>query len=145
MAKPPGRCDHHPGQPRPAPHDNHPGPWLPAALMLRAEEAQARDETVRITAPVRMMRPDEIPAAAPSLIHLPARPQPRRRVAGAPRCTAIDLMHRLPPAPSSRGNLSTPGSVGSLPIIHPDSKQCVQRPARLVPRSCAPRPGNARP
>ena len=93
MAKPPGRCDHHPDQPRPAPHDHHPGPWLPAALMLRAEEAQARGETVRITAPVRMMRPDEIPAAAPSLIHLPARPQPRRRVAGAPRCTAIDLMH----------------------------------------------------
>ena len=44
-------------------------------------------------------------------------------------------MHGLPPAPSSRGNLSTSGSVGSLPIIHPDSKQCVQRPARLVPRS----------
>jgi hypothetical protein len=100
--------------------------------MLGAEEAQARDETVRITAPVRMMRPDEIPASAPSLIHLPARPQPRRRVAGAPRCTAIDLMHGLPPAPSSRGNLSTSGSVGSLPIIHPDSEQWVQRPARLV-------------
>ena len=47
--------------------------------------------------------------------------------------------------PSSRGNLSTSGSVGSLPIIHPDSKQCVQRPARLVPRSCGPPPGNARP
>jgi hypothetical protein len=44
-------------------------------------------------------------------------------------------MHGLPPAPSSRGNLSTSGSAGSLPIIHPDSKQCVQRPARLVPRS----------
>jgi len=82
MAKPPGRCDHHPGQPRPAPHDHHPGPWLPAALMLGAEGAQARDETVRITAPVRMMRPDEIPAAAPSLIHLPTRPQPRRRDPG---------------------------------------------------------------
>jgi hypothetical protein len=51
--------------------------------MLRAEQAQARDETVRITASVRMMRPDEIPAA-PSLIHLPARPQPRRRDPGMP-------------------------------------------------------------
>jgi hypothetical protein len=72
MAKPPGRCDYHPGQPRPAPHDHHPGPWL-SAFMLRAEGAQARHETVRITAPVRMMRPDEIPAAAPGLIHLPIR------------------------------------------------------------------------
>ena len=79
MAKPPGRRDHHPGHPHPVLHDHHPGPRLPAALMLGAEGAQALGEHVRITAPVRMMRPDEIPAAAPSLIHLPARPQPRRR------------------------------------------------------------------
>jgi len=84
MSKPPGRRDHHPGQPRPAPHYHHPGPRLAAALMLRAEQAQARDETVRITASVRMMRPDEIPAAPLSLIHLPARPQPRRRDPGMP-------------------------------------------------------------
>ena len=37
-------------------------------------------------------------------------------------------MHGLPRAPSSRGNLSTSGSVGSPPIIHPDGEQCVQRP-----------------
>jgi len=45
---------------------------LPAALVVRAEGAQARDEHVRVAAPVRMMRPDEIPAAPLSLVHLPA-------------------------------------------------------------------------
>ena len=84
MAKTPGRRDHQPGRPRPAPYHHHAGPWLPAALMLRVEDAHARDEAYRIPAPVRMICPDEIPAATPSLIHLPARPQPRRRDPGMP-------------------------------------------------------------
>jgi hypothetical protein len=52
---------------------------LRAAVLIHAKGTQARDENVRITAPVRMMRPDEIPAAALSLTHLPIRPQPGNR------------------------------------------------------------------
>ena len=73
MAKPPGHRDHHPGWPRPAPHNHHPGPRLRAAVLIHAKGTQARDENVRITAAVRMMRPDEIPAAALSITHLPIR------------------------------------------------------------------------
>ena len=38
--------------------------------MPGTERAKARGENLRIPAPVRMMRPDELPAAAPELVSL---------------------------------------------------------------------------
>jgi hypothetical protein len=39
-------------------------------LAARIERLQARDESIGVAAPVRMMRPDEIPAAALNLVNL---------------------------------------------------------------------------
>jgi hypothetical protein len=51
-------------------HDEHGRQRLTVGLEVRPEGLQARDKNSRIAAPVRMMGPDEIPAATPSLVNL---------------------------------------------------------------------------
>jgi hypothetical protein len=54
--------------PWPVRHDHHPGRRLRQAGLL-IEQSQARGEDTGIAAPVRMIRPDEIPPPAFCLIH----------------------------------------------------------------------------
>ena len=151
MAKPPGYRDHHPGWPRPAPHNHHPGLRLRAALLIHAKGTQARDENVRITAAVRMMRPDEIPAAALSITHLPIR---LNRVT-APSMTirrhpALSLSsHKGPVSRSGRTRVRNSGRAGSRCRVHvprTDLRVSVQiledlcDPTRPGPVGATPRP-----
>jgi hypothetical protein len=70
VAEPPRCRDRHPDQPRVPPNDDHPG-QRPGVLALPGiEGAQARDEEIRIPAQVRVMHPDEFPAAAPDFASL---------------------------------------------------------------------------
>jgi hypothetical protein len=59
----------HPDEPRPVRHYDHPG-QRPIQLSICVERAQPRGEELRIAAPVRMMRPDELPAAPLSIFHV---------------------------------------------------------------------------
>ena len=69
-------------------------------------------------------------------------PSALSRVAAIPACPVHGHRFNARAATSTQlaRKLSTSGSIGSPPIIHPDSEQCVQRPARLAPRSEARRP-----
>ena len=74
FAKPPRHRDRLPDRPPSAPDDDHLGQRPGILLMFGAEGAQTRDESIRVAAPVRMMRPDEVPAAVPpfsslSIVH----------------------------------------------------------------------------
>ncbi len=68
MAKTPGRRDHQPGRPARAPDNHHAGRRSPGRL-LSVEGAHARNERTCIPAPVRMVRPDELPAATLGFLH----------------------------------------------------------------------------
>lgn len=70
MAEPPGRRDSQPGRPPPTSDHQHGRQRLTVGLVLGVEGPQARDEGIWITAPVRMMGPDELPAATPCLVNL---------------------------------------------------------------------------
>jgi hypothetical protein len=75
-AKPLDHRGHHPGEPRAVRHNNHSGQRLqPIRLSICVERAQPRSEDFRIATPVRMMLPDELPAAPLSIFHLYARPR----------------------------------------------------------------------
>lgn len=52
------------------PDNHHPGRQVRGRLP-RTEGLQARDELIWITAPVGMIRPDELPTAALGLAHPP--------------------------------------------------------------------------
>jgi len=52
------------------PDNHHPG-WQVRGCLLRAEGSQARHELIWITAPVGMVRPDELPTAALGFVHPP--------------------------------------------------------------------------
>ena len=58
-----------PDEPRPVRHNDHRG-QRPIQLSICVERAQPRGEELRIAAPVRMMRPDELPAAPLSIFHV---------------------------------------------------------------------------
>ena len=61
-------------------HNDHSGQRLrPIRLSICVERAQPRGEDLRIAAPVRMMRPDELPAAPLSIFHLYVHPRRQRR------------------------------------------------------------------
>jgi hypothetical protein len=68
MPKTPGRRDNHPGRPVRAP-DNHHAGRRPRERLLSVEGAHARNERTCIPAPVRMARPDELPAATLGFLH----------------------------------------------------------------------------
>jgi hypothetical protein len=68
MPKTPGRRDNHPGRPVRAP-DNHHAGRRPRERLLSVEDAHARNERTCIPAPVRMVRPDELPAATLGFLH----------------------------------------------------------------------------
>ena len=70
VAEPPRHGDCLPDRPPSAPDDDHLGQRPGILLMFGAEGAQTRDESIRVAAPVRMVRPDEVPAAAPALSSL---------------------------------------------------------------------------
>ena len=66
--KRPGHRDHQPGEPPPVPDNHHPGRQVRGRLP-RAEGSQARHELIWITAPVGMVRPDELPTAPLGFTH----------------------------------------------------------------------------
>ena len=68
MAKTPDCRDNHPGRPVRAPHHHDAGRRLRQRL-LRVEDAHARNERTCIPAPVRMVRPDELPAETLGFLH----------------------------------------------------------------------------
>jgi len=68
MAQTPGRRDHQPGRPIWAPGHHHAG-RRPPGRPLSVEGAHARNERTCIPAPVRMMRPDKLPAATIGFLH----------------------------------------------------------------------------
>jgi hypothetical protein len=68
MPKTPDRRDNHPGWPVRAPHHHDAGRRL-RERPLRLEDAHARNERTQIPAPVRMIRPDELPAATLGFLH----------------------------------------------------------------------------
>jgi hypothetical protein len=70
VADAPGRRDNQPDRPRAAPDNPHPGQLSGELLRPGIEGAQANGEHIRIPAPVRMMRSDEITAAAPDFASL---------------------------------------------------------------------------
>ena len=63
MTQPLRRCARAPDQPPPPPDDDHLGEQPGILPRLGVERAQARDEDLRIPAPVGVMCPDEAPAA----------------------------------------------------------------------------------
>jgi hypothetical protein len=70
MVTRPGHRDHQSGEPPPVPDYHHPG-WQVRGCLPRAEGSQARHELIWITAPVGMVRPDELPTAALGFVHPP--------------------------------------------------------------------------
>ena len=68
MAKTPDCRDNQPGRPVRAPDHHDAGRRLRERL-LRVEDAHARNERTQIPAPVRMVRPDELPAATLGFLH----------------------------------------------------------------------------
>ena len=70
MANPPVCHDNQPDQPRAALNNHHLGQLPGARLPSGIEGPQTRGKEVRIPAPVRMIRPDESPAAAPEFASL---------------------------------------------------------------------------
>jgi hypothetical protein len=63
MTEPPDRRRHQPGRPRSVGEDRHSRLWTRARWRpLGIEHAKAGDETLGISAPVGMMRSDELPA-----------------------------------------------------------------------------------
>jgi hypothetical protein len=85
MPEPPDRRRHQPGRPRSVGEDRHPRLRTRAGwCLLGIEHAKARDETLCISAPVGMMRSDEVPAAPPG------RPLPVVMVADARHVAPVD-------------------------------------------------------
>jgi hypothetical protein len=66
----PGQGGQQPNRPRPVSNHHHPRPRPRSQRgRLLIETPQTRNENSRITTPVRMMRPDELPATALCLTH----------------------------------------------------------------------------
>jgi hypothetical protein len=89
MAKTPDRRDNQPGRPVRAPHHHDAGRRLRERL-LRVEDAHARNERTQIPAPVRMVRPDELPAATLAFLH----PAPTRVTATTSHSPPAESGHR---------------------------------------------------
>jgi hypothetical protein len=70
MAHAPGGHRDQPDEPRPPRDDDHPGQLSGIGLPSGIEGAQTCGEGVRIPSPVRVMRLDELPAAAPDFAGL---------------------------------------------------------------------------
>jgi hypothetical protein len=70
VAEPPRRGDRLPDRPPSAPDDNDLRQRPGVLLRFGVEGAQSGDESIQVAAPVRMVRPDEVPAAAPALSSL---------------------------------------------------------------------------
>ena len=70
MPEPPRRRDRLPRQPRPTLDDDYPGQRFGVPPQFPVERAQASDEHIRITAPVRMVHPDEASTTAPDVVNL---------------------------------------------------------------------------
>ena len=96
MAKTPGRREHQPDRPARAP-DNHHAGRRPHGRLLSVEGAHTRNERTRIPAPVRMMRPDELPAATLSFLH-PALTSIPATTSYSPRLRAVIAQARSCPA-----------------------------------------------
>lgn len=74
---PPGNRNHHFDRPWLVRHDDHPGRFRRAGLLI--EQSHASDEGIHVATPVRMIRKDEVPTAALCLIHACSpRPPPAR-------------------------------------------------------------------
>ena len=70
VVDPPGRHDHQPDRPPAPPDDDDPGQRPGILIPAGIKSAQARHEETRISALVRMMRADKVPAAAPEFTSL---------------------------------------------------------------------------
>jgi hypothetical protein len=68
VTQPPRHPSCLPDQPRPPPDYDHSRQGPGVRLVPGIERAQAGNEDLGIAAPVRMIRPDELPAAAPDLV-----------------------------------------------------------------------------
>ena len=116
----------HPDEPRPVRHNDHSG-QRPIQLSICVERAQPRGEDLRIAAPVRMMRPDELPAAPLSIFHLHVHPRRERRHNFVPS-----------PGPGRQPQTRVPHAQRTyLPAAVPLPSLTPADSARIVPRAHA--------